>query len=175
MAILTQTKPGRNPAPEGVYIGIVVDVIDLGIVEHAEYGKKPMVDIVWQLEEVDPDTGQRFELSRRFNNSLNEKSSLAPVVEALLGRAIKSGERRPLGFDLESLLGKSCQLQIVHQPGKNGGTFARVEECMRLAKGMQPLKAQRGSTRAPQPGPEQPEDTSGENAGDERFPFEEKE
>jgi hypothetical protein len=139
MAILTQTRPGRNPVPEGVHIGVVVDVIDRGVVEHVEYGAKPMVDIVWQLEDVDPETGRRFELSRRFNNSLNEKAALAPVVEALLGRAIEPAERQHEGYDLERLLGMSCQLEVIHQPGKKGGMFARVEKAMRLAKGQAPL------------------------------------
>jgi hypothetical protein len=149
MAILTQTKPGRNPAQEGPHIGVVVDVIDRGVVKHVEYGAKPMVDIVWQVEEVDPETGRRFELSRRFNNSLNEKAALAPVVEALLGRSIEPAERRPLGYDLEKLLGMSCQLEVIHQPGKKGGVFARVKKCMRLAKGMKPLKSDGQYTRGP--------------------------
>src|SRR5213592_4493216 len=155
MAILTQTKPGRNPAPEGVHIGVVVDVIDRGVVHHDEFGSKPMVDVVWQLDEVDPDTRQRFLVSRRFNNSLNEKARLSPVVEALLGRAIEARERRPLGFDLETLLGKSCQVEVVHQSGKNGGIFARIEKCMRLARGMKPLKTDGRYTRNGEPAPTQ--------------------
>lgn len=165
MPILTQTKPGRNPAPEGVHIGVVVDVIDRGIVQHVEYGAKPMVDIVWQVEEVDPETGRRFELSRRFNNSLNEKAALAPVVEALLGRAIEPAERRPLGYDLEKLLGMSCQLEVIHQQGKKGGMFARVEQCMRLAKGMKPLESDGQYTRSAIA-----EATSAAEAADDREP-----
>ena len=39
------------------------------------------------------------------------------------------------GFDLESLLGQNCQLQVVHAPGRNGQTYANVQTIVPLMPG----------------------------------------
>lgn len=142
MAITVQTKrPTFKLAPTGVFSAVLVDVINLGEVDTG-FGLKPLVELVFQIDEVDPDGDfGRFIVSQRYNNSFNEKASLTPVAEALLGRVIRESERYPGpdAFDLESLLGCACQIEIGTHESKKGGVFNHISKAMPLARGQQPF------------------------------------
>ena len=125
-------------APEGVHTALLVDIVDLGLDEEGAYGPRYRLELVFQLDELDPEHElERHTISQRYTDTLNEKSMLAPVVEALLQRALTNKERYEL--DYESLIGRCCQVEVTHRETSKGGLFARVEKALPLAKGQEPL------------------------------------
>ena len=98
-------------------------LVDLGMVDDG-FGVKHKVEIWWQLEERNPETGTRFTVRKRYTNSLHEKAALRKDLEMWRGRKFTQEELR--GFDLEKLLGVPCQLQTVHKTTDDGKTFCNV-------------------------------------------------
>ena len=129
------------PAPEGSHPAVCVDVVDLGVLVTTFKGvakRKPMVKFVFQIED-DMENGKPFVVSRRFTISLHKKAALRAAIESWRGRALTETEIRD-GFDLESLIGSACLLNVVHV-ARDGATFANVSSIMRLPRGMKALRA----------------------------------
>ena len=139
MAIIAQDTKQYTPAPEGITQAVCVDVADLGVVE-TSFGKKRMVKLVWQLPDVDSETGKRFTVQRRYGLSLNEKASLRKDLEAWRGKKFTKEELQ--GFDLERLLGVNAQLQVLHNVTDDGKTYANVAAILPLGKGMTAITGQ---------------------------------
>ena len=129
------------PAPEGSHPAVCVDVVDLGVLVTTFNGvtrRKPMVKYVFQIEE-NMENGKPFVVSRRFTISLHKKAALRAAIESWRGRALTETEIRD-GFDLESLIGSACLLNVVHV-ARDGATFANVSSIMRLPRGTKALRA----------------------------------
>lgn len=128
-------------APEGSGAAICVDVIDLGELPNPFNPDKPrhMVRLVWQLGELQDD-GKPYHIKQDYTASLHEKAKLRQDLQSWRGRAFTFDEL--VGFDLDSLIGAPCLLNVVHAQGRKGGTFANVGAIMKLPKGMQPPSAQ---------------------------------
>jgi hypothetical protein len=172
-----------RPAPQGVHQAVCVDVVDLGMVESNFNGEKKLqhkVKVVWQINELNEETGRRYVVSKRYTASLHEKSSLRKDLQSWRGRPFTPEELR--GFDLDILIGLdpngsrvgreiNCQINLVHKTLDDGRIFANVEALMPLAKGMvaiDPLDFLKERDRKPE-GDEQP---NGEfHATDEDCPF----
>ena len=127
-----------EPAPEGVHVGICVDVIDKGL-QPTPWGEKKKVEIRWQIDELMED-GERFLVVRWFTNSLNERAALRQLLETWRGKHYTDEEAKA-GVDLERLIGQPALLTIVHTERDNGGVFANVKAAMQLPKGTSPIKA----------------------------------
>jgi hypothetical protein len=109
-----ERRPLR-PAPAGLHPAVCVDVIDLGLVEHPQFGTRRQVKFRWQIDKVNPDTGKPFLVSRTFTNSLHEKSSLRPFLESWRGNAYTE-EEATAGVDIEAeFVGQGCLLQVMHK------------------------------------------------------------
>lgn len=122
-----------SPAPEGLHQAVCIDVIDLGLVK-SQWGEKHQVEIRWQLEALDDQTGLPFMVLRRYTLSLNEKAKLRHHLEAWRGRKFTAAELE--GFDLEKLIGVNCQIQVVHDLADDGRIWANVSAVVPLGKGM---------------------------------------
>lgn len=122
--LLKDNRTEFTPAPEGLHQGVAVDVVDLGLVQ-TQYGTKPMLKIVWQLEEINPKNEKRFIVSQRFTQSLHKKSRLRPMLEAWRGKKFTDEELK--GFDPEILVGVNCQVQVVHSVGDEGQIYSNVQ------------------------------------------------
>jgi hypothetical protein len=132
MAIYARKKEGEyTVAPEGLWPAVCCDVYDLGIVK-TQFGDQVKIEITWQLEEKDPQTGKRFLISQRYTPSLHEKSRLRPLLESWRGRKFTKDEEKE--FDIEKLLGANCQLQLVHNIKDEGRTYANVQACVPYPK-----------------------------------------
>lgn len=113
-----------TPCPEGLHQAVCVDVIDLGMVS-GQWGDKPKVRIIWQVEEIEAATQQRYEVRGLYTLSLSEKATLRKHLESWRGKKFTPLELR--GFDLENLIGANCQIQIIHHISDEGRTFANVQ------------------------------------------------
>lgn len=129
MSIIARRPEGdRNfePAPEGTYQAVCVDVVDLGLVESEFAGEKSIkhkVRIAFQLNERNSQ-GKMYLVSSFFNLSLHEKSALRLFLEAWRGRRFTESEVID-GFDLEKVIGANAQVQVVHREYK-GSTFSNI-------------------------------------------------
>lgn len=130
-----------TPAPEGVHQAVCVDVIDKGMVETKGFDGKPpkkkhMVSIAWQIDEL-RDDNKRFVVYRRYTLSLNEKATLRKDLESWRGRKFTHDEE--MGFDVESVIGANCMLNIQHNTvGEK--VYANVVAVMPLHKSLQKHK-----------------------------------
>jgi hypothetical protein len=130
--LLKDNRTEFTPAPEGLHHAVAVDVVDLGLVQ-SQFGTKPMLKIVWQLDAENPTNGKRFMVSQRFTQSLHKKSKLRPMLEAWRGKKFTDDELK--GFDPEVLVGANCQVQVVHNIGDEGTTYANVQAVVPAPRG----------------------------------------
>lgn len=122
--IAAEPESKFTPAPEGLHQAVCVDVVDLGLKE-TQWGEKHKVEIRWQLEAENTDTGERFVVRAWYTLSLSEKAKLRQQLETWRGRKFSAEELK--GFDLEKLIGANCQLQIVHNLSDEGKVYANVQ------------------------------------------------
>ena len=120
MSTVAKKKPRvRRLAPEGIHAARCIRVIDLGTQRGEWKGKKKIsqrVILVWELPQCqtvfNEEHGEEpFVVSRWYNNSLHEKSDLFRDLVSWIGR----GFTREAEFELGTLLGKPCLLNIVHE------------------------------------------------------------
>ena len=131
------TIQSKTPAPAGLHQAVCVDVQDLGVQE-SQWGSKHKVRLIWQIADVDPATGRRYELARKFTLSLHERAALRTVLESWRGKKFTDTELD--GFDLERLLGVNGQVHAAHEVGADGNTYANVTLVLPPAKGAAKLQ-----------------------------------
>lgn len=122
--IIKEPERKYTPAPEGLHQAVCCDVVDLGIVT-TPWGDKHQVELRWEIEAINPDTGGPHLVRQRYTANLGEKAKLRQVLETWRGRKFTPVELQ--GFDLEKLLGVNCQLQVVHNLSDDGRTWANVQ------------------------------------------------
>lgn len=125
--------------PEGLYQAVCVDVWDIwSEKDNFNEGKiKDVTRIVWEINKVckeEPLVGKPYQVSQKYTASMHPKANLRRDVESWRGKAMTDDEA--MEFELEVLLEKNCQLQVVHNIGSNGITYANVKAVVPLAKGM---------------------------------------
>ena len=125
-------KNGFELIPEGVYIATCVWVIDMGL-QWSDFYKRSSqkVLITWEIPDITIDVDgveKPRVISKEYTLSLSEKAVLRAHLEAWRGRKFNDEELK--GFSLAALVGKSCQLQIIHNDG-----YANVASIMALPKG----------------------------------------
>lgn len=112
-----------TPAPEGLFLATCVDVVDLGLMDDG-FGEKHKIELWWQLDERNPETGRRFTVRKRYTSSLHEKATLRKELEMWRGRKFSKDELA--GFDLEKLINVSCQVQTIHKVTDDGKVYCNV-------------------------------------------------
>jgi len=60
--------------PEGTYVAVIADVEDLKVVD-TSFGKRHMCRVYFQLNELMPESDQRFVVARRYTVSLHHASA----------------------------------------------------------------------------------------------------
>jgi hypothetical protein len=128
--------------PEDVYQAVCVDVWDIWTERgSAMFGKQDeLVDktrLVFEINKVckeKPLVGQPFQVSQVWTASMHPKANLRKFVEAWRGKKLTDEEA--LEFELEILVGKNCQLQVVHHLASSGNTYANIAGALPLVKGM---------------------------------------
>lgn len=142
--IAKASESNFSPAPEGLHQAVCVDVVDLGMVDSAQWGPKHKVQLRWQLGDIDPKSQEpgsrglrRFMVTKNYTLSLSEKANLRHDLESWRGKKFTSEQLQ--GFDIEVLVGINCQLQVIHNVKSEGKVYANVQAIVPLGKGMPPL------------------------------------
>lgn len=148
MGKMVSSGPSLEPAPEGLHAAVCVDVVELGMVD-SPWGPKDTIELRWQVfpvawDESDPpvptpvrqESGKPFMVISRYNATLNEKANLYKHLVAWRGRKFTEAELQ--GFDLDNVIGKPCQLQLIHNAGNNGKTYANIQAIVPFDKRLTP-------------------------------------
>lgn len=131
-----------DPVPQGVHIARCYLIADIGTHHDDMYDKdRHEIIVTWELpdERIDVERdGEKVNLpraiSKTYTLSLGEKANLRKDLVCWRGRDFTDAELA--GFDLENILGKSCQIQVVHKAKRDGGVSYRIGAVMALPKGM---------------------------------------
>lgn len=143
-SIKASAKGGKDfeLVPPGVHLAICTKIVHVGY-QKAYNPKYPDKNEVWLDFEV-PDIrvkwmkdGEEKEgpaiVRRKFSLSLSEKSNLRPFLESWRGKPFTKEEED--GFEITALLGKICQLSIIHEPSADGKkTYANINGAFGIIK-----------------------------------------
>ena len=111
-----------DPVPAGVHHAICYGVVDVGtqVNPASNFPPRPKVILLFELpyERIDiPDRGNLPRgLSLEQTQSLADKSNLRKYLKSWRGRDFTDKELE--GFDIKSIIGANCQVNVVHKPGK---------------------------------------------------------
>lgn len=131
--IIAKSAGSYTPAPEGQYLAVCCDVIDLGMVENKTFNKREhKCALVFQLDEIGPQ-GARYEVAERFTVSMGEKAHLRRFLGQWRGKSYSEDEARA-GAPLHKLEGVSAVVQVEHRVS-GGKTYANLVSIMRPTKG----------------------------------------
>jgi hypothetical protein len=149
MIVKNEGTAGFAPHPEGSYIGVCVDVIDLGskLEQYQTNPPKvvPKVAIVFQTIEDNPDTGKPFELSVEKTVSFHEHAGLRDFLARWRGKTYTEAEAAQ-GIPLHKLEGVNAMLIVEHKTSAAGRTYAKIGNIAPAVKGspkLQPRQYQR--------------------------------
>ena len=131
----TASGTGERAQPKtGLQQAILVTIADIGTQPNEMYGPKRQVVLTWELPNqvhtFDEEKGpEPLHTTNTFTLSLHEKSGLRKAVRGMLGEDI-TGE-----FDLMSLLGKNCMVNLV-EVVKGDKTYVNIDSISPLMEGL---------------------------------------
>jgi hypothetical protein len=117
---LTVTAPKSfAPCPVGSHPAVAVDVVDLGETMESYMNNPPQrkhkVAIVFQVDELNPDTGKRYEPSIELTASFGPKANLRKFLGNWRGKPYGDNEAETVGAPLHKLVGVNAILNIQHK------------------------------------------------------------
>lgn len=120
-------------APAGVHDARCIKIVDLGT-QHSEKYDSDTRQIRFEFELVDEkyvfdeDRGeQSFIVGRNFSLNLGKKAHLRKNIESWIAKALKDNTE----FDIGSLAGEPCQIQIVHtEKNAEGNQYANISNIL---------------------------------------------
>ena len=138
----------RELIPEGMWDACCVYLADIGTTVDAKWGKsKHKVILTWEVpgERIvmtrdGKDVSLPKVMSQTFSLSLHQKAGLRKTLESWRGQRFTTEELK--GFDLRSILGVPCQLQVIHAEGSNGQIYANINNILPAQGGAKALKCE---------------------------------
>ena len=126
------------PPPMGSHPARLYRIVDCGTQESTfnnETKRARKLMLSWELVGTHmPDDEQRrpYTVHATYTNSTHEKASLRKLLESWRGRAFTKEEME--AFDVETLIGKGCYVNIVHKT-KGDRVYANIASVMAAPKG----------------------------------------
>lgn len=141
LTISARGESNIEPVPEGLHDAICCGLYYVGTIYSEQFDRahKKLV-ISWELPNCPPlrrDKDGKTELlprvvSRRLTMSLHEKSLLRPLLEGWRGK--KFTEVELANFDVAKVLASPCQVQVLHETGREGQPYANVQNVLPAAR-----------------------------------------
>lgn len=122
----TNTQTQRELIPAGNYIARCYQMIELGTIKEIVLGKEkilPKVRIGWELPTElkvfkEENGEQPLVISKEFTLSTAEKANLRIALKSWRGKDFTEEEAKC--FDITTIVGVPCMLNIIHKPSKDG-------------------------------------------------------
>ena len=142
MALTAKASSGDfKPVPPGIHQAILFRIIDLGTQLNKQFDVyQHKISIFWEVPgfRLETESGEKAGIVQaRYTLSLHERAALRKMLEQWRGKRF-SVEETAQGVDLEALLGKPCQLNIVHHEGNDGRIYANVDSVLPWPPGVEP-------------------------------------
>jgi len=151
ITIKDESKPFAQ-CPEGQHQAVCVDVVLLGEKVESFSGKPAKIAnklaLVYQVDEVNPDTGKRFEISVEKTVSMFETAGLRKWLEAWRGKAYSEDEAKKKGVQPHKMVGINALLTVQSKVSGKGRTYSAAMNIAPLHKSMTAI-AVNGYERAP--------------------------
>lgn len=148
MYVPKDESPKFDPCPQGTHTARCFRFVDLGSHEQTYQGEnkglKRLVMLSFEIPGETMEDGRPFTISKRYNWSMHEKSTLRKHLEAWRGKKFADSDLGPGGFDIRNVLGKTCTLTVVHNE-RDSDIFANIDSIGAPMKGVQ-LPAQHNET-----------------------------
>ncbi|HRW25722.1 MAG TPA: hypothetical protein P5298_15045 [Spirochaetia bacterium] len=142
--IVSKNPVDYEPLPTGLQPAICIAVYDLGLQKGYMDKIQHKLVILWELEARRETDGEHFLATKKYTACLDERATLTADLQSWRGRAFTPEELQ--GFDLDKILGKPCQLNLVQVTKANGDPFVEV------AAVLPPLRGWPGFTPETDPG-----------------------
>lgn len=139
--VSTKTESSFTPVPEGNHIARIYSIIHIGTTEReTQWGLKQQnkIRITWELlNEMRDFNGEMKPLviSQEYTISFGEKANLRKMIDGLLGKDAQKFIEDDT-FDIESLLGRYCMVNVQHT-SKGDKTYANVVSVAPVPKGIE--------------------------------------
>lgn len=120
--------------PAGNHPAVLVAIVDLGTQEETFQGETKKARkgfFCWYIPEGVTDDEKPYYVGREYTLSFHEKAALRKLVESWRNKPFAENEE----FDLQTLLGKACLLNVVNETKKDK-TFSKIAGVSSLPKGM---------------------------------------
>jgi hypothetical protein len=134
--IKASSKGGKDfeLVPPGIHLAICQSVVHLGIQpsNNAKFPDKDQVYLRFEIPGVRVKWEKKGEahegsamIGTFFTLSISEKSNLRPFLVGWRGKEFTPEEED--AFDITSIIGKVCQLSVIHEQGNDGKTRAKIQ------------------------------------------------
>ena len=147
MSIIAKKSESKTfePMAEGAYPARIYQIIHIGTYPDYTGVLKNKVRLTFEfpteLKVFKEENGEQPQvLSQEYTVSFHEKSQLRKVIDACDPKAMKNVNDDGFieEYDIESLLGKSCLVTVIHKEAKTGDAiYANIGNCTVMPKGME--------------------------------------
>ena len=132
----------REPVPAGMYPARCYKIIHYGTIPSVYMGEQKMTNTIrvdfelpTELKVFDEAKGEQpLSISKEYTLSMNEKANLCRDLESWRGK--KFTDEEAVTFDISSILGKECMINIAHKVAQgSGNTYAYIASIGPMPKG----------------------------------------
>lgn len=134
MSFIVESGGNFERCPVGAHLARCYRIVDLGTQKSEYMGEvKHLHKIMlgWEVHGVDDNgkpltmrDGRPFALFKNYTLSWSEKANLRLDLQSWRGKSFDQEEMRK--FDLKTVLGAWCMLNVIERPGTNGNIYSNV-------------------------------------------------
>lgn len=130
----TSTGGDFTPVPAGLHLARCYRIVDLGTQQSEYMGEtkhQRKIMLGWELHGKDDEgnelvtsRGDPLAIFKNYTLSWNEKATLRNDLQGWRNKPFTEEEMRR--FDIATILGAWCMLNVIERPGKNGKMYSNV-------------------------------------------------
>lgn len=142
MATIAKKGADRELTPSGTHIARCIKFIHFGHIKEINFhGQEQYQDkcrLTWEIpgemRVFDEEKGEQpMSISKDYNLTLGKDANLRKDLESWRGQGFTPDEL--LGFDVETIVGAPCLINIIHITSKAGNKYAKIASVTPLMKG----------------------------------------
>lgn len=141
MTTAPKPKTTYTPAPEGTQLARCYQIIQIGTLQEEYMGKPKMMNKIRLSFELplktkiwkEGEPAKPTTVHKEYTFSMAEKANLRKLVEGMIGTTLVDTEA--YAFDIESLVGMECLLNLKHKTSVSGNVRAEIASASPLMEG----------------------------------------